>query len=105
MKLVALPTMSIRTAVSKEMREVLQCLDPKMPLPSNVDRVKELLSEQAMEVRNHLREELSPFKGSISTTVGVWKMEKSLRLTGLYVAGNLSLFALLLSRFSYGALH
>lgn len=77
--------MPVEMVVSPEMREVFQCLDLKMPLPSNVQQLKEILFEQSMEIKQKLRNELFNFKGSLSSTLGAWTMEESFGFTSTYV--------------------
>lgn len=80
-----MPNMPIQLATSPEMQAVFQCLDPKMPIPSSINQLKDILFEQSAEIKQRLRTELHTFKGSISSTIGVWKMDEPFAFSSTYV--------------------
>jgi hypothetical protein len=80
--------MPIELAVSTEMRDLFQSLDSKMPLPSSIDQLKEILNEQSMEIRQCLNGELAAVKGSLSATVGVWKIDEPFGMHSTYMTGK-----------------
>jgi hypothetical protein len=80
--------MPIELAMSAEMRDLFQCLDPKMPLPSTSEQLKDILNEQSIEIRQCLNGELAAFKGSLSSIIGVWRIEEPFGLYSTYVTGN-----------------
>lgn len=80
--------MPIELAVSAEMLDLFQCLDPKIPLSTNVDQLKDILDEQAIQIRQTLNGELAAFKGSLSATIGVWRIEEPFGLFSTYITGS-----------------